>query len=101
VAARSAGAGSAAEGSAGEGSAEDTSAAGSAASSTAENGAEPGGRHDAAGRTPFQVAGEEDGSGNGTKRHRHSTESAAEPASTEGLGIADLLAGALAAYRGI
>jgi hypothetical protein len=49
------------------------------------------------------------GPGNGGRRHRRGTESRAqqaeptrpEPESTEGLGIADLLAGALAAYRGI
>ncbi|WP_433279678.1 hypothetical protein ACQPZA_08185 [Pseudonocardia xinjiangensis] len=86
-------------GSAGEGSPGDSSGTGSG--STAENGTGTGGRHDAAGRAPFQVAGDEDGSGNGGRRNRHSTESAAKPESTEGLGIADLLAGALAAYRGI
>jgi hypothetical protein len=71
------------------------------AGSTSENGTGTGGRHDAEGRAPFRAAGDEDGSGEGGRRHRHSTESGAEPGSTEGLGIADLLAGALAAYRGI
>ncbi|HEY4420110.1 MAG TPA: hypothetical protein VGN22_11360 [Pseudonocardia sp.] len=71
-----------------------------------DSGAEPGpgGRHEAGGRMPFRVAGESGSVGN---RHRRSgTESPSQPAqektrSTEGLGIADLLAGALAAYRGI
>jgi hypothetical protein len=62
-----------------------------------------GGRHEAGGRTPFRA--EESGS-EGNRHRRSNTESPSQPAqeetrSTEGLGIADLLAGALAAYRGI
>jgi hypothetical protein len=63
-----------------------------------------GGRHEAGSRTPFRAAGE---SGSEDNRHRRGgTEGGSQPAqadtrSTEGLGIADLLAGALAAYRGI
>ena len=66
-----------------------------------------GGRHEAGGRTPFRAAGVAGESGSEGNRHRRSgTESSSQPAqeetqSTEGLGIADLLAGALAAYRGI
>jgi hypothetical protein len=66
-----------------------------------------GGRHDAAGRAPFRAAGVDGETGSAGNRHRRSgTESPSQPAqaeaqSTEGLGIADLLAGALAAYRGI
>jgi hypothetical protein len=66
-----------------------------------------GGRHEAGGRTPFRAAGVTGESGSEGNRHRRSgPESSSQPAqeetqSTEGLGIADLLAGALAAYRGI
>lgn len=66
-----------------------------------------GGRHEAGGRTPFRAADVAGESGSEGNRHRRSgTESPSQPAqeeaqSTEGLGIADLLAGALAAYRGI
>ncbi|GAA3103328.1 hypothetical protein GCM10010464_78290 [Pseudonocardia yunnanensis] len=63
-----------------------------------------GGRHEAGGRTPFRVAGEAGSEGN--RHRRNGAENPSQPAqeearSTEGLGIADLLAGALAAYRGI
>ncbi|WP_433294010.1 hypothetical protein ACQPZQ_09100 [Pseudonocardia sp. CA-142604] len=63
-----------------------------------------GGRHEADGRTPFRAAGEAGSEGN--RHRRDGTENPSRPAqeeiqSTEGLGIADLLAGALAAYRGI
>jgi hypothetical protein len=79
------------------------------AATRAAGGTAPGGRHDAAGRTPFRMDAVQAGPGNGGRRHRRGTESRAqqaeptrpEPESTEGLGIADLLAGALAAYRGI
>lgn len=80
------------------------------AAARAAGGTAAGGRHDAAGRTPFRMEAVQAGSGNGgRRRHRRGTESRAqqaeptrpEPESTEGLGIADLLAGALAAYRGI
>ncbi|WP_219420066.1 hypothetical protein, partial [Pseudonocardia nigra] len=89
--------------------------------------ADAAGRHDAAGRTPFRMEGVEVRRGSGGRRHRRGAddeapeseaesepadagssgnraeqaERQAEPVSTEGLGIADLLAGALAAYRGI
>jgi hypothetical protein len=69
-------------------------------------GGEPGegGRHEAGDRTPFRAAGEAGSEGN--RHRRDGTENLSRPAqeevrSTEGLGIADLLAGALAAYRGI
>ncbi|GAA1229171.1 hypothetical protein [Pseudonocardia alaniniphila] len=71
-----------------------------------DSGSEPGagGRHEADGRTPFRAAGEAGAEGN--RHRRNGTENPSRPAqeetrSTEGLGIADLLAGALAAYRGI
>jgi hypothetical protein len=69
-------------------------------------GGEPGegGRHEAGDRTPFRAAGEAGSEGN--RHRRDGMENLSRPAheeirSTEGLGIADLLAGALAAYRGI
>jgi hypothetical protein len=63
-----------------------------------------GGRHEADGAAPFRAAGEAGSEGN--RHHRNGTENPPLPAqeetrSTEGLGIAELLAGALAAYRGI
>ncbi|MHA6784568.1 hypothetical protein ACVGOW_26750 [Pseudonocardia saturnea] len=74
------------------------------------------GRHDeAAGRRPYLPDGVVVRPGTGGRRHRRSPDptpeereseavppvSSAGPQSTEGLGLADLLAGALAAYRGI
>jgi collagen type I/II/III/V/XI/XXIV/XXVII alpha len=108
--------------------------AGTAASADVPVAVDAGGRHDAAGRTPFRMEGVEVLPGSGGKRHRRGPDGAAqppggqlpaaqgsdqqhsvqqrqdqqrqdqrvaEPVSTEGLGLADLLAGALAAYRGI
>ncbi len=76
--------------------------------------AAPTGRHDAAGRTPFQVQGLEVRPGSGGRRHRCGSENrppaeepvpaepvSTEPVSTDELSLAELLAGALAAYRGI
>ena len=79
------------------------------------------GRHDeSAGRLPYLPDGVVVRPGSGGRRHRRGPESAPDPdpvpgpgedaaatprsvapQSTEGLGLADLLAGALAAYRGI
>lgn len=75
-----------------------------------------GGRHDAAGRVPFQLGGMQVPPGSGGRRHRHGPDArqpapagtaagsgppSEAPSSTDGLGLADLLAAALAAYRGI
>jgi hypothetical protein len=79
--------------------------------------AAPSGRHAATGRTPFRPVGVDSHSGNGGRRHRAgqgvdiplqpgagpngAPAGRPEPSETDGLGLADLLAGALAAYRGI
>jgi hypothetical protein len=67
------------------------------------------GRHDATGRVPYRGQGADVGPGHGGRRHRAEAEQPARGDAspspgldpTEGLGLADLLAGALAAYRGI
>ena len=65
----------------------------------------PVGRHDATGRTPFRPPSGLRRGGSGSRRRRSVPEPASDqPAGstgTDGLGLADLLAGALAAYRGI
>lgn len=77
--------------------------------------ASPAGRHDqSADRPPYLPDGVVVRPGSGGRRHRRAPDPAPDPAddagaaprsaapqSTEGLGLADLLAGALAAYRGI
>ena len=68
------------------------------------------GRHDAAGRAPFRAADRRSADGPaGRGGPRRATEPTTDgpsaerssPPATDGLGLADLLAGALAAYRGI
>jgi hypothetical protein len=60
--------------------------------------AAPRGRHAATDRTPFRPPTSTHNPGSEGRRHRTDPE---EMPDTEGLGLADLLAGALAAYRGI
>jgi hypothetical protein len=60
--------------------------------------AAPSGRHAATDRTPFRPPTSTHNPGSEGRRHRPDPE---ELPDTEGLGLADLLAGALAAYRGI
>jgi hypothetical protein len=62
------------------------------------------GRHAATDRTPFRPSPSSHNSGHAGRRHRPDPETPARPEEmpdTDGLGLADLLAGALAAYRGI
>ena len=65
-----------------------------------------GGRHHATGRTPFQPTGQPPPNGRRRRREPEPSPPSERPdhpngSGTEGLGLADLLAGALAAYRGI
>ena len=66
--------------------------------------AAPSGRHAATDRTPFRPSPSSHNPGHAGRRHRPDPETSARPVEvpdTDGLGLADLLAGALAAYRGI
>jgi hypothetical protein len=64
----------------------------------------PSGRHAATDRTPFRPSPSSHNPSHAGRRHRPDPATPARPQQmpdTEGLGLADLLAGALAAYRGI
>jgi hypothetical protein len=72
--------------------------------SARDEAAAPSGRHAATDRTPFRPSPSSHNPGHAGRRHRPDPETSARPVEvpdTDGLGLADLLAGALAAYRGI
>jgi syndecan 1 len=72
--------------------------------STPDEATAPTGRHAATDRTPFRPSTSSHSPGHEGRRHRPDPETPARPGEmpdTDGLGLADLLAGALAAYRGI